>query len=204
MELWARLHASGMYGYMSLFAVPAIEALNGDPLGIDCILRTEPVGPFANFHAFALAVTEGDWDRALAVGEDWPGQEYWKARGRVLVGQHLIDEGEEEASSEVLVRAGVVFEATGAPVNLALTLHELRRIDPRVSVPELTRIVSSAQRREVQILRLLGDGLTNKEIAAHLHISPATVKRHISNLLSKHGMTSRRELSQLARRGDRN
>jgi LuxR family maltose regulon positive regulatory protein len=45
--------------------------------------------------------------------------------------------------------------------------------------------------RELEILHLIVDGLSNQEIADHLVISLATVKKHINNLYSKLGVTSR-------------
>lgn len=56
--------------------------------------------------------------------------------------------------------------------------------------------------REQQILRLVSEGLGNKEIAAQLNISDHTVKFHISSILSKLGASSRTEaVSQGIRRG---
>jgi len=46
-------------------------------------------------------------------------------------------------------------------------------------------------RREVEILRLLGQGLTNKQIAYRLKISEKTVRNHISNFYSKLGVGDR-------------
>lgn len=46
-------------------------------------------------------------------------------------------------------------------------------------------------RREVEILRLLGQGLTNKQIAYRLRISAKTVRNHISNFYSKLGVSDR-------------
>jgi len=45
--------------------------------------------------------------------------------------------------------------------------------------------------RELQMLRLIGDGLKNKEIAARLDIEPSTVKVHLRSLYAKLGATSR-------------
>jgi DNA-binding NarL/FixJ family response regulator len=45
--------------------------------------------------------------------------------------------------------------------------------------------------REVDVLRLIADGLENAEIAAALHISPRTAKNHVSNILAKLGLPSR-------------
>jgi NarL family two-component system response regulator LiaR len=45
--------------------------------------------------------------------------------------------------------------------------------------------------REVQVLRLLAEGLSNEEIAAQLGISEVTVRTHISHLLAKLHMANR-------------
>jgi two-component system nitrate/nitrite response regulator NarL len=44
---------------------------------------------------------------------------------------------------------------------------------------------SGLTRREEQIVKLIDEGLTNKEIAVHLHIEVSTVKNHIHNVLDK-------------------
>jgi len=58
---------------------------------------------------------------------------------------------------------------------------------------------SSLSPREKEILRLLGDGYTTNEIAEKLVVSPSTVHSHRSNLMTKLGLNSRRELIQYAR-----
>ena len=45
--------------------------------------------------------------------------------------------------------------------------------------------------REVEVLRLIARGRTNKEAAAALHVSPKTVGRHVENLYTKIGVQSR-------------
>jgi len=45
--------------------------------------------------------------------------------------------------------------------------------------------------RELEVLRLVGDGRPNKEIAAQLGISEPTARRHVSNILAKLGLSSR-------------
>lgn len=56
------------------------------------------------------------------------------------------------------------------------------------SAPELTE-------RELEVLRLVAEGLTNREIAARLVISDKTVKTHVSSLLSKLGLEDRTRLA---------
>jgi NarL family two-component system response regulator LiaR len=77
--------------------------------------------------------------------------------------------------------------------------------------PEITQImVESANQppkpgfdltqRECEILVLLVEGLNNTQIAGRLTISPSTVKTHVSNILSKLGVSSRTEAAALALR----
>jgi len=48
-------------------------------------------------------------------------------------------------------------------------------------------------RRELEVLALLGQGLSNKAIASHLGISESTAKFHVNSILGKLGVTSRSE-----------
>lgn len=61
-------------------------------------------------------------------------------------------------------------------------------------------IVPQLSPREEQILRLIAEGYSNKEIAERLVISPSTVYTHRGNLMQKLGLNSRRELIQFARK----
>ena len=54
--------------------------------------------------------------------------------------------------------------------------------------------------REKEILSLLAEGYSNKEIADLLVLSPSTVHSHRSNLMDKLGLSNRRELIQYARK----
>lgn len=65
------------------------------------------------------------------------------------------------------------------------------RLAERVSGTELTT-------REHEVLRLIVQGLSNKEIGNQLHISEATVKTHINNLLSKLGVSDRTQAATTA------
>lgn len=59
---------------------------------------------------------------------------------------------------------------------------------------------TSLSQREKQVLKLLVEGYSNKEIAEKLVVSPSTIYTHYSNLLNKLGFSSRHELIQYARK----
>jgi DNA-binding NarL/FixJ family response regulator len=63
-----------------------------------------------------------------------------------------------------------------------------RRLDDRVGAASLTAGLSA---REVQVLRLVAAGLTNRAIADQLVISERTVDRHVSNIFAKLDVSSR-------------
>ena len=52
--------------------------------------------------------------------------------------------------------------------------------------------------REIEVLRLLGEGLTNAEIATRLFISPKTAEHHASRIFAKLGLTKRSEAAAYA------
>jgi DNA-binding NarL/FixJ family response regulator len=58
--------------------------------------------------------------------------------------------------------------------------------------------IGTLSKREIEVLRLLGEGLSNAEIAARLYISTKTAGNHVSNVLSKLGLRNRSEAAALA------
>ncbi|MBI5670822.1 MAG: response regulator transcription factor [Chloroflexi bacterium] len=79
------------------------------------------------------------------------------------------------------IKAAANGQVQLSPAAAARLVRELRT-DP--SPEALTE-------REVEVLRLIGQGLANKEIAYTLHISEKTVKTHVSSILGKLQVTSR-------------
>ncbi|PPS89062.1 Response regulator protein VraR [Streptomyces sp. MH60] len=87
--------------------------------------------------------------------------------------------------SEVLTAVGVVAagEALLAPsVTRRLIAEFARRPEP---ARPISRSLDGVTDRELEVLGLIARGLSNTEIAAHLHLSLATVKTHIGRLLAK-------------------
>ena len=97
-----------------------------------------------------------------------------------------------DASSEEILSA--VNAAHSGFMTLTPDLIEelARHVRPETSEPA-PEIAEDLTPREIEVLRLLGLGLSNKEMAARLAISDHTVKFHISSILAKLAVSSRTE-----------
>src|SRR5690348_1176886 len=92
----------------------------------------------------------------------------------------------KDASIDELL-AGIAAAAQGESlVSPAIAAKVLQRLRATSSSPrEAETIRSELSDREIQVLKLIANGKDNAMIAAELHISPKTVKNHISNILMK-------------------
>ena len=81
------------------------------------------------------------------------------------------------------IRSAAIGESLISP-NIASKV--LQRVRSTSSVPAIAETIrAELSDREIQVLKLIANGKDNAEIAAELHISPKTVKNHISNILMK-------------------
>jgi DNA-binding CsgD family transcriptional regulator len=143
----------------------------------------------------AVHLADGDAQAALVVlREAWQAWEaleapYEIARTRVLVGVACRAVGDEDSAALELDAARRIFEQLGAAPDLA----------------RLTAWTGGAaaethglSQRELEVLRLVAAGKSNREIAAALVISEHTVARHIQNIFAKLGLSSRTAASAFA------
>ena len=72
-------------------------------------------------------------------------------------------------------------------------------IKPKTSPPGQSVLVEALSEREIEVLRLVTAGLSNREIAGKLYISPGTAKTHIHNLCGKLGVRNRTEAATRAK-----
>jgi DNA-binding NarL/FixJ family response regulator len=121
---------------------------------------------------------------------------------------YLLDTVKAGASGYIIKDAGrrelidAISQALGGenPLNQRLAMQLLRRLvsegeratGPSSRPAELTeRLREPLTRREIEVLRFLAQGQTNRQISRQLVVSPATVKVHVEHILAKLGVSDR-------------
>ncbi len=136
-----------------------------------------------------MALADGDAAAALAPLRQafavWQqlGAPYLAARLRVLIGRGCRALGDDEGAALEREAARAVFERLGAAPDLA-------RVDAEADGTP-ARHPAGLTAREVQVLRLVAAGKTNRAIARELFLSEKTVDRHVSNIFNKISVPSR-------------
>jgi ATP/maltotriose-dependent transcriptional regulator MalT len=138
----------------------------------------------------AVKLAEGDGQTALVLlrraWQMWRQVEapYPAARVRVLLGLACRALGDNDGGELELDAAKTVFEQLGAGPDLARTHALAQGAPPDHHHHGLTP-------RELQVLRLVAAGKTNKAIATELFLSDRTIDRHVSNIFTKLDVASR-------------
>lgn len=103
---------------------------------------------------------------------------------------YLLKDADEREVIDA-IRAAHAGEMHLAPAVTRVLADRLRHREPAPLAEPLTD-------RELEVLGLLGEGLSNKEIAAVLSIADCTARTHVSNLLGKLGLASRTQAALYA------
>ena len=141
----------------------------------------------------AVLAAEGDGRAAgHASRRAWAGWQqldvpYEAARARVLIGLACRQSGDEGGAQLQFDAAAAVFQQLGAAPDVARVAALSRPAAPPSAAPPAAGLTG----REVQVLRLVAAGNTNRAIAAELVLSEKTVARHVSNIFAKLGLSSR-------------
>ena len=132
------------------------------------------------------------YEQALQAHEHG-GSPFDHARTELLYGEHLRRERRRSEARPHLRSALGTFEQLGAApwsdrasAELRATGETARKRDPSAAA-QLTP-------QERQIARLVGEGASNKDVAAQLFLSPRTVEYHLRKVFQKLGIASRNEL----------
>ncbi|MYS80206.1 helix-turn-helix transcriptional regulator [Embleya scabrispora] len=177
-----------------------IEAMAGS-LAVDCALDAAYASLVKAELARAAGTDDAElWGRVVCAWE-LTEQPYRTAWARFRHAETLLAAGDRDAAALPLATAAEV-----AVLLDAKTLRELidlltRRArmaptaqgDPGTPLPTLTP-------REIDVLRLVADGRSNRQIAEELYISVKTASVHVSNILAKLEVTGRGEAAAVAHR----
>jgi LuxR family transcriptional regulator, maltose regulon positive regulatory protein len=151
---------------------------------------TPPLGACADMAEGVLASARGEHERARALFEDAvdcldrSGAPFEAARARLELATCLIGLGRnEEAEREATAALDRLLDL-GAELDAGRARRILASAGDSVPLGGLTP-------REREVLGLLAEGLTNRQIAARLVVSEHTVHRHVTNLLRKLDLPSR-------------
>ncbi len=116
------------------------------------------------------------------------------------LGRAQIQAGSTADGITSLDQALVTFTQVGATVDAGRVRSELRErgIRRRIAVKQPTNSWGGMTDSELRVARLVAEGMTNREVAERLFVSPHTVNGHLRQVFAKVGVNSRVELARRA------
>ena len=189
-----------------------VEALTTRLSGIEAMARSfggqllaEPAAFAAMARAEARELSGGPqpeaW-QAAATAWDHCGDQYWSAVCRFRTADALLRaKGDRNVAARIAAEALAAARSLGAaPLAADLEVLSRRGRLPAGSSPDKPPRRLGLTEREAEVLDLLAEGRTNRQIGDVLFISEKTVSVHVTNLLRKLGVDSRREAAEMSRR----
>jgi DNA-binding CsgD family transcriptional regulator/tetratricopeptide (TPR) repeat protein len=158
---------------------------------------TGPLRAVASLATGLVTARRGDMESARARLEDAvdlfkaSGAPYETGRARIELARVLRALGRADAAAEEAHLAVTELTPLGATLDLARAQAVLDGTSPAPAAARPAEDTKGLTRREVEVLRLISQGLNNQAIAARLFISEHTVHRHVANTLTKLNVPSR-------------
>ncbi|WP_406278148.1 LuxR C-terminal-related transcriptional regulator [Nocardia sp. NBC_00881] len=157
--------------------------------------------PLAVLHRLRGLVSSGDaaeclYERALALHAEGR-QPFEEARTHLVYGEWLRRHRRRVEARIHLQAAMETFDRLGAIPWSDRAAGELRATGVAVRPPGPGDPLAALTPQELQVVRLAGEGASNREIGAQLFLSPRTVASHLYKAFPKLGISSRAELSKL-------
>jgi LuxR family transcriptional regulator, maltose regulon positive regulatory protein len=171
--------------------------------------RTRPLLAAVCSSEGTLAAARGDHDAARRSFEDALDllaacdARFEAARVRLDLAATLSAVGRQDRARREIEVARAGFQELGADgesVRAEAMLGKLRRTRATLPTEAVDTPLGELSKRELEVLGLVAEGLTNHDIAQRLVLSGHTVNRHVANILRKLGLTSRAAAASLAGR----
>jgi LuxR family transcriptional regulator, maltose regulon positive regulatory protein len=171
--------------------------------------KTGPIRAAVCSSEGALAAAQGDNDAARRSFEDAldllaaSEARFEVGRVRLDLAGTLAALGREDGARRELEAALVDFREMGADGERArseVMLRKLQKTTVALSATAIETPLGGLSPRELEVLALVADGRTNRDIAQRLVLSEHTVNRHVANILRKLGLPSRAAAASLAGR----
>ena len=203
LEIGARVAAAGAPGLLDGLRRRAAETATTGP-----VMRALALTFAAETDRASGAVARAPWNEAVAAWEQ-VGDPYRLARALTGAAEAAAANGDRLAAAAHVRRAADIADRLGArPLReqaewLARRARLTLAGDPAIQAAdpgEQARHKYGLTARELEVLRLLVIGRTNRDIAAELFISVKTASVHVSNIMSKLGVASRGEAAAIAYR----
>jgi DNA-binding CsgD family transcriptional regulator len=201
-------HPSQKFATLAHLAEAAVKSDQLDRLG-PIVDELRPVAANANHPSLTMSLTYADAlrDQAVDTGESlrraletdlsrWP---FDRARLQLAYGTTLRHSRRRQESRSYLRVAGETFEGLGARCWAGWAWQELRASGE--TVRRAADASASLSPQELQIAMMAAQGLTNRQIASQLFLSPRTVSTHLYRIYPKVGVTTRGELHRVLATG---
>jgi ATP/maltotriose-dependent transcriptional regulator MalT len=179
---------------------------------IAALLATIPLRAAASFASGYLALGMGKSEQARNCFEDAvalysrSGAPFETGRARIQLADALGKLGRTKAAIEEAGRAKTLLSELKAELETARAqslldgLTQMHEADSNAALSSISGC--GLTKREIEVLRLVAEGLNNRTIAEQLFLSDHTVHRHLANILNKLGTSTRAAaVAQAARRG---
>jgi PAS domain S-box-containing protein len=170
------------------YRLPADDGMPGKALISRRIETVTAMSAFSQFRRRSLFAREGF--KAY-------GAVPLSSRGRLLGALEVFQRSPMKADEEWLAFLDALGSVAAVAIDSATMQEKLRQVRT-TALPRQSRVPPDMTRLEKEIMRLVVEGKTNREIAGQVHLSQNTIKFHMRQILQKTGASNRTEMAHQA------
>jgi LuxR family transcriptional regulator, maltose regulon positive regulatory protein len=187
---------------------PGVSGALDELTGIGAVIQTLSLRADVSFASGYVAMGRGNADAARLFFEDacdlysQCGAPFETGRAQIELARALGALGRVDAALDVLRRGKSLLSGLSAGQEVARAEKLIADLRTRRTEAAAKPAKNELTRREIEVLRLVAEGLSNDSIAERLFVSDHTIHRHLANILTKLEVSTRAAaVAQAARRG---